>query len=280
MGICVNLIRSWAVCRVCWSCRFQRLQTPPVALVWPPLWTLGFPQSCSSERVWSWSSFGWNPLLSDRSPVGVVGRCGGGDVLPENWVRLLVGVAPIDTTKRRLGERRIYYLQQVRRTPGIFPKAASPQQQNWGSFKLKGTCIFMRGLEKSRIQHRTSINRVQALVDWSHEGQHHHSILQLGGGLSFCRTQRHVIMCIPWGTRTLPQGCTIVSCCSSLVSASPPLRSLITETSSRASIVAKLRSQNSLGKMGSLMSGKPSLFLFLWGLPNLSAYRSLLLSYD
>ena len=39
--------------------------------------------------------------------------------------------------KRHTGEGRIYYLQQVRRTPGIFLKAASPQQQNWGGFKLR-----------------------------------------------------------------------------------------------------------------------------------------------
>ena len=38
--------------------------------------------------------------------------------------------------------------------------------------------------------------------------------------------------------------------CSSLVSAFPPLRSLITETCSRASIVARLISQNGLGQNG------------------------------
>ena len=39
---------------------------------------------------------------------------------------------------QRSGEGRIYYyLQQARRTSGIFPKAVPPQQQNWGGFKLK-----------------------------------------------------------------------------------------------------------------------------------------------
>ena len=39
---------------------------------------------------------------------------------------------------QRLREGRIYYyLQQVRRTLGIFPKAVSPQHQEWGSFKLR-----------------------------------------------------------------------------------------------------------------------------------------------
>ena len=48
-------------------------------------------------------------------------------MLPENWVHLLVGVEPIDTTKPKMGRRRIYYdFQQVRGTPGTFPKAVSP----------------------------------------------------------------------------------------------------------------------------------------------------------
>ena len=50
----------------------------------------------------------------------------------------------------------------------------------------------MRGLEQRRIQHRigAKVNRVQALIDWSQNGQHHHSTLYMGEGLSFCRTQR------------------------------------------------------------------------------------------
>ena len=42
-------------------------------------------------------------------------------LLLENWVHFLVGVKPIDTTKPN-PRRRIYYLQQVRRTLRIFPK--------------------------------------------------------------------------------------------------------------------------------------------------------------
>lgn len=41
-------------------------------------------------------------------------------MLPENWVSLLV-VSPKDTTKPDCW-RRTYYLLQVRRIPGIFPK--------------------------------------------------------------------------------------------------------------------------------------------------------------
>ena len=48
-------------------------------------------------------------------------------------------------------------------------------------------CILVKGLELKKIE--LSIvpevnNGVQALVDWSHEGQHHYSIFHLGEGLS------------------------------------------------------------------------------------------------
>ena len=46
-------------------------------------------------------------------------------ILPKNWAHLLVGVKPKTQPSQRSGERKIYYLQQVRRTPGIFAKAVS-----------------------------------------------------------------------------------------------------------------------------------------------------------
>lgn len=50
--------------------------------------------------------------------------------------------------------------------------------------KAMGTCIFMQALEWRRIQHSigTKLNRVQALVERSQEGQHRPSVLHLGGG--------------------------------------------------------------------------------------------------
>ena len=89
----------------------------------------------------------------------------------------------------------------------------SPWTAKLRQLQTKGTCIFIRGLEQRRIQHRTgsSVWQVQALIEWSEEGQHHHSILHPNGGLNSCRTQRCIAMYIPWGTRTLPQCCTTVS---------------------------------------------------------------------
>ena len=71
---------------------------------------------------------------------------------------------------------------------------------------LNWTCIIMKGLEQRRTQPRigAKVHRIQVLVDWSQLGQHHHSALHLGGGLSSCRTQRYIFMYVPWGwTRTL-----------------------------------------------------------------------------
>ena len=77
-------------------------------------------------------------------------------------------------SRQRLREIRIYYLQQVRRTPGIFSKAVSPQTAKCGSFKqrvhayslkgLGGMCIFMKGELSKRdfslelVQNRQSPN--------------------------------------------------------------------------------------------------------------------------
>ena len=51
----------------------------------------------------------------------------------------MVGIKPIDTSKPKIGRRmHVFYLQQVRRTPEIFPKAVSPQTAKLGGgFKLR-----------------------------------------------------------------------------------------------------------------------------------------------
>lgn len=67
-------------------------------------------------------------------------------VLLENRVHLLVGVAPEDTTNLKTG-RKIYYLQQVRRTQGIFPEAVtSPAAKTKAVFKLRVHADSWRGL--------------------------------------------------------------------------------------------------------------------------------------
>ena len=89
------------------------------------------------------------------------------------------------------------------------------------------------------------VNRVLALVDRSPKRKCHLSPLHLSGGLSFCRTQRHIIV------RIWLYHCTIVwlpFLCSCILLF--PLRSLITLTYERASIVVRLRSQNGLGQNG------------------------------
>ena len=73
-------------------------------------------------------------------------------LLPRIWVCFLVGIRPKDTTKPKI-ERKKDYLQQVRRTLGIFSKAVFPRILRLGNFYAKGTCILMKGLRQRRIQH-------------------------------------------------------------------------------------------------------------------------------
>ena len=127
----------------------------------------------------------------------------------------------------------------------------------------------MRGLE-----HRTGtrFDKVQALADWSQEGLegwHHHSILHLGGDLSSCGTQRDITMYIPWGrTRTLLYHYCLTAFFLFLYSF-VPLRSLITETCSRASTAAWLASQNGLRpKMASLKKAIPGVSVVAQWLTN------------
>ena len=98
------------------------------------------------------------------------------------------------------------------------------------------------------------------------------SIIALQWCVSFCfitkwisyTYQRYIVMRTPWGgTRALLYHCTIVSlpfflCLHSFV----PLRSLISETCSRASIAARLRSQNGLGQNGFSCQESHSWFSF------------------
>ena len=97
----------------------------------------------------------------------------------------------------------------------------------------------MKGLAQRRSQPRLGekVNRVQALVDWSHEGQHPHSTLHMDGGLGSCTTQRYMTMCVPWGeARILFHHWTTASWLLFLCSCIPlfPWRSRIAEACSRA----------------------------------------------
>ena len=117
-------------------------------------------------------------LFKKKNSLGIYNcLCKWFTLLCENWIRLLVGVEQKDTAKPKSG-RRIYFFQQVR-TLVVFPKAMAPHQQTWGSVKRRlhaylwrghSTWIFMKGLKQRRILHGVGakVDRVQALVDWSH----------------------------------------------------------------------------------------------------------------
>ena len=79
----------------------------------------------------------------------------------------------------RWREGRINNLKQVGRTPRIYV----PQREKLRKFQAKcmhifmkglgSVCIFIKGLEQKRMQHRIGgkVTRVQAEVGWSQEGQ-------------------------------------------------------------------------------------------------------------
>ena len=72
-------------------------------------------------------------------------------LLPPNWVCLLVGVKLKDTTKPNIGRRMALPLAASKEKTGVFPKAVSPQQQNWGSFKLRVHAYSWRGLSRGEF---------------------------------------------------------------------------------------------------------------------------------
>ena len=82
-------------------------------------------------------------------------------------------LSPKIQLSQRAREKRFYYLQRVRRTPGSFPKRCLLEQQNfsWGhaysSRGLDRVCIFVKGLEQKRIQPRigAKVARIHVLVD-------------------------------------------------------------------------------------------------------------------
>ena len=98
---------------------------------------------------------------------------------------------------QRLEERRIYYLEQEREVPKIFPKTVSPQQHNWGSFKPREQSYSWRSVSRgefsAELENRLTESKLQLTeVTRIWKGQHHLSILYLGGGLTSYRTQRYI----------------------------------------------------------------------------------------
>ena len=129
----------------------------------------------------------------------------------------------------------------------------------------------MKGFEWWRIQHRigSKVDRVQALVDWSHKGQKK-SASSLHPpprwGAEFLQNSKISIRlwCI-----FLEKELGLLSLNYCFLTAFPlflcsltSLKTIITETCSRASLVMRLRSQNAWGQN----ERKPCLVLLLRGL--------------
>lgn len=84
----------------------------------------------------------------------------------------MVGAEPKYISKPKSRRRKDYYLHQVRRTPGVFPKQCLPNNKIGEVFILECRHSY-EGLEQRTVQHRTGANfhRVQTLVDRSHKHQ-------------------------------------------------------------------------------------------------------------
>ena len=54
--------------------------------------------------------------------------------------------------KQKVEERKIYYLQQVSRTPATLIKAKSPGAAKLGKFYIKGVCVLIDTWEVGRVQ--------------------------------------------------------------------------------------------------------------------------------
>ena len=74
---------------------------------------------------------------------------------------------PIDTTKPKIGRRKDLLLLAANKNTGDLFQSNDSLNSELGKSQAWGTCIFMRGLEQRRIQHRTGakVDRAQALVD-------------------------------------------------------------------------------------------------------------------
>ena len=59
-----------------------------------------------------------------------------------------MGVEPKDTTKPKIGRRKALLLAASKENTRIFPKAVSPQQQNWAHFKLRVHAYSGRSLSR------------------------------------------------------------------------------------------------------------------------------------
>ena len=94
-----------------------------------PWWLSGKESTCQCRR-WKFDPWvGKIPLRRKRQPTPAF--------LPgkSHGQKSPAGYSPWDS--KESDETEHIYTQQVRRTLGSLPKALSPQQQNWESFKLK-----------------------------------------------------------------------------------------------------------------------------------------------
>ena len=197
----------------------------------------------------------------------------------------LGGFEPKDTPKPKNGRRRHLLLAASKENIRDLRQSVVFSNSKTGEVLSQGACILMKGLDRKRIRHRigAKVDRLQALVDWSHEGQKTSTsaslrfklIQQLSvwrGTVKFCRTTQESasgwFLPLKQNWEYLQQIYYLCYCYfSCLATVIVPVRPLFTEISSRARIVARLRSQNGLDLKWLLMLKSYCLVLFFWASP-------------
>lgn len=172
---------------------------------------------------------------------------------------------------QRSGEGRMHYSHQVRRTWELSQCRASPTAR-LGRFQAKGTCVFVKGPEQGRSQHRirAGIDRVQASVDWSHGGHRWSASPSLRFPLTWWLSFR-LTFTIDSELRVFTTGVLSLLLLFLLPDNSRsffPSRSLVSEACSRASAVSRLRSQNGSGQTWLLFCQESPAWFSLWGTPH------------
>ena len=233
---------------------------------WP--WAIRYSQAPGS-CVWISLEATWPPLYLLEGKIV--------NLLPENWAHLLVGVRPNDTTKPEIKRREDSLLFQLRRTPVIFPKAVSLEQQNWGSFKLRVHAYSWRGLGKGEFSIALGPRSTELwLIDIRKANIIIPLSTQVGALVSIELKEVATVRYNPWGGSGILFYClTIVSWLPFLCSciSTLPLRTLITEPCWRASLVARPKSQDGF-RLKMAFFGQESHAWFPFSEDLLSAYKS------
>ena len=114
---------------------------------------------------------------------------------------------------QRPGEGRIYHLQQNKRT--LLPKQCLPEQQNWGSLKLRVHVHSWRGFSRGEFsKYNWGQGSQSPTLFWLKLGGSSHSIVHRPPGPSFLQNLKTVSPCSVHSMRKNKDSALTPPCCS------------------------------------------------------------------